>query len=72
MKTELTYKGYKIETVNGSSFIYDGEELQGCTHTDFKSNNLSLNNSSLKAKRRIDLFKEGKTNTLKFTGNDNL
>jgi hypothetical protein len=45
----ITYKGFKIETTNGSSYIYLNGELLGCTHSDYR-----LDNSADKAKKRID------------------
>ena len=61
MKTIIDYKGYIIETRNGSSFIYlphhKNAHLAGCTHSD-----LTENNSEMKAKLRID---SGKINLLK-------
>jgi hypothetical protein len=45
----ITYKGFKIETTNGSSYIYLDGELLGCTHSDHR-----LDNSADKAKKRID------------------
>ena len=56
MKT--SYKNYEIETTNGSSFIYLDGILKGCTHSDLK-----LNNSELKAKKRIDDNKLNMVNT---------
>lgn len=29
---KVTYQGYTIITTNGSSYIYMGDELMGCTH----------------------------------------
>jgi len=43
------YKGYTLQTVNGSTYIYKDNELKGCTHSD-----LRLDNSEDKAKIRID------------------
>lgn len=53
----MEYKGYTLETVNGSTYIYKGSELMGCTHSDLK-----LDNSVEKAKVRID---NGKVNMIK-------
>jgi hypothetical protein len=52
----MKYKGYTLETVNGSTYIYKGSELKGCTHSDLK-----LDNSVEKAKVRID---NGKVNMI--------
>lgn len=53
----MKYKGYALQTVNGSTYIYKGSELMGCTHSDLK-----LNNSEVKAKIRID---KGQLNIIK-------
>ncbi len=47
--TTMKYKGYTLETINGSTYIYKDNDLKGCTHSDLK-----LNNSEEKAKIRID------------------
>lgn len=47
------YKGFNIQTKNGSSFIYQNGELKGCTHTDY-SIDKPKDNSEEKAKIRID------------------
>jgi len=52
----MKYKGYILQTINGSTYIYKGSELMGCAHSDLK-----LNNSEEKAKVRID---KGKVNTI--------
>lgn len=44
-----TYKGYTLQTVNGSTYIYKDNDLKGCTHSDGQ-----LNNSEAKAIVRID------------------
>lgn len=51
-----SHKGYRIETRNGSSMIYQGHDLRGCTHTDYGPNG-PLENSAAKAMKRIDAGK---------------
>lgn len=51
------YKGYQMEIINGSAYIYKDSILLGCCHTD-----INKENSLEKAKTRID---SGKINSLK-------
>ncbi len=59
----IIYKGFTIQTNNGSAFIYDEKGLQGCTYTDYPEK--GENNSYIKAMQRIDLFLMGAAKTLK-------
>ena len=66
MKT-TNYKGFKIETFNGTSYIFLNDSLKGCTSTDYITDEpggieIGINNSEEKARKRID---SGKVNFIK-------